>query len=128
MATVVVGCMCLHSTIVEGTGIMQIQPKNGLWPVAIFTGMEAESGRPSLALAMRVSRAMPVHLVRSTSLQRQPQTHTVMQEGHAYAATLAGWALIEMHLQGFQHVTMAIVLIVYEVVQSLMLIHSTTVK
>ena len=27
MANVVVGCMCVQSTIAEGTGIMQIQPK-----------------------------------------------------------------------------------------------------
>ena len=38
MATVVVGCMCVQSTIVEGTGIRQIQPKGGLLPEAIFTG------------------------------------------------------------------------------------------
>ena len=36
MATVVVGCMCVQSTI--GTGIMQIQPISGLLPEAIFTG------------------------------------------------------------------------------------------
>ena len=34
MATVVVGCMCVQSTIVEGTGIMQIQPKGDLLLVA----------------------------------------------------------------------------------------------
>ena len=56
--------------------------------------MEAESGRPSLALAMRVSRAMRIHLVRSTSLQPQPQTHL------CNAATSAGWALIKISLQG----------------------------
>ena len=38
MATVVVDCMCLQITIVEGTGIKQIQPKSGLLPEAIFTG------------------------------------------------------------------------------------------
>ena len=38
MATVVVGCMCVQITIVEGTGIKQIQPKIGLLPKAIFTG------------------------------------------------------------------------------------------
>ena len=36
MATVVVGCMCMQSTIVEGTGIMQIQPKSGLLSEAFF--------------------------------------------------------------------------------------------
>ena len=36
MATVVVGCMCLQSTIVEGSGIMQLQPKSGLLPEAFF--------------------------------------------------------------------------------------------
>ena len=29
MATVVEGCICVQSTIVEGTGIMEIQPKAG---------------------------------------------------------------------------------------------------
>ena len=38
MATVVVGCMCVQSTMVEGTGIMQIQCKSGLLPEANFTG------------------------------------------------------------------------------------------
>ena len=38
MATVVVSCMCVQSTMVEGIGIMQIQPKSGLLPEAIFTG------------------------------------------------------------------------------------------
>ena len=38
MATVVVGCMSVQITIVEGTGIKQIQPKSGLSPEAIFTG------------------------------------------------------------------------------------------
>ena len=33
MATVVVGCMCMQSTIVEGTGIIQIQR---LLPKAFF--------------------------------------------------------------------------------------------
>ena len=32
MATVVVGCMSMQSTIVERTGIIQIQPKSGLLP------------------------------------------------------------------------------------------------
>ena len=36
MATIVVGCMCMQSTIVEGTGIMQIQPKSGLLTEAFF--------------------------------------------------------------------------------------------
>ena len=36
MATVVVGCRCMHSTIVEGTGITQIQPKSGVLPGAFF--------------------------------------------------------------------------------------------
>ena len=35
MATVVVGCMCVQSTMVEGTCIMQIKPKGDLLP---FTG------------------------------------------------------------------------------------------
>ena len=38
MANVVVGCMCVHITIFEGTGIKQIQPKSGLLQEAIFTG------------------------------------------------------------------------------------------
>ena len=38
MATVVVGCMCVQNTMVEGTCIMQIQPKCDLLPEAIFTG------------------------------------------------------------------------------------------
>ena len=37
METVVVGCMCVHITTVEGTGIDHIQPKSGLLPEAIFT-------------------------------------------------------------------------------------------
>ena len=36
MATVVVGCVCMQRTIVEGTGIVQIQPKSGLLPEAFF--------------------------------------------------------------------------------------------
>ena len=38
MATVVVGCMCVQITIVERTGIEQIQPKSGLLPEAILSG------------------------------------------------------------------------------------------
>ena len=38
MATVVVGGMCVQSTVVEGACIMQIQPKGDLLPKAIFTG------------------------------------------------------------------------------------------
>ena len=34
METVVVGCMCVQSTMVEGTGIMQIQLKGDLLLVA----------------------------------------------------------------------------------------------
>ena len=34
-----VGCtMCMQSTIVYGTGIMQIQPKSGVLPEAFFSG------------------------------------------------------------------------------------------
>ena len=40
MATIVVGCMCVQITIVEGTGIKQIQPKSDLLPEAIFTGCQ----------------------------------------------------------------------------------------
>ena len=36
MVTVMVGCMCVLSTMVEGTGIMQIQPKSGLLPETFF--------------------------------------------------------------------------------------------
>ena len=36
MANVVVSCMCMQITIVEGTGIKQTQPKSGLLPEAIF--------------------------------------------------------------------------------------------
>ena len=36
MATVEMGCMCMLSTIVEGTGIMQIQPKSALLSEAFF--------------------------------------------------------------------------------------------
>ena len=36
MATVVVGCMCMQITIVEGTCIKQIQSKCGLLPEAIL--------------------------------------------------------------------------------------------
>ena len=32
MATVVVGCMCMQSTIAEETCVMQIQPKGDLLP------------------------------------------------------------------------------------------------
>ena len=39
MATVVVGCMCVQSTMVEGTSKMQIQPKGYLLPEAIFTNI-----------------------------------------------------------------------------------------
>ena len=38
MATVVVGGMCVQSTMVEGACIMQIQPKGDLLPEEIFTG------------------------------------------------------------------------------------------
>ena len=38
MATVVMGCMCVQITIVEGSGIKQIQPKCGLLPEAILSG------------------------------------------------------------------------------------------
>ena len=38
MVTVVVGCMCVQSTMVEGTSIMQIQPNGDLLPETIFTG------------------------------------------------------------------------------------------
>ena len=38
MVTVVVGCMCVQNTMVEGTGIMQIQPIGDLLHEAIFTG------------------------------------------------------------------------------------------
>ena len=38
MATVVVGCMCVQSTKVEGTCIMHIQPKGDLLSEANFTG------------------------------------------------------------------------------------------
>ena len=38
MAAVVVGCMCVQNTMVEGTGIMQVQPKGDLLPEANFTG------------------------------------------------------------------------------------------
>ena len=38
-STVVVGCMCVQSTMVDETCIMQIQPKSDiLLPEAIFTG------------------------------------------------------------------------------------------
>ena len=36
MATVVVACRCVQSTMVEGTCIMQIQPKGDLLPEAIL--------------------------------------------------------------------------------------------
>ena len=38
MATAVVSCMCVQSIKVEGTSIMQIQPKSDLLPEAIFSG------------------------------------------------------------------------------------------
>ena len=38
MATAVVGCIGVWSTMFEGTSIMQIQPKGDLFPEAIFTG------------------------------------------------------------------------------------------
>ena len=39
MATVVVGCMCVESTMVEETYIVQIQPKGDIiLPEAFFTG------------------------------------------------------------------------------------------
>ena len=38
MATVMVDCMCVQSTMVEGTSELQIQPKGDLLPEAIFTG------------------------------------------------------------------------------------------
>ena len=38
MATVVMGCMCVQNTMVEGTSVMQIQPKGDLLPEAIFCG------------------------------------------------------------------------------------------
>ena len=37
MATVLVGCMCVQSTMAEGTCTMQIQPKGDLLPEAILT-------------------------------------------------------------------------------------------
>ena len=36
MATVVVACMCVQSTMVEGTRIMQIQPRGDLSPEEIL--------------------------------------------------------------------------------------------
>ena len=36
MATVVVACMCVQSTMVEGRRIMQIQPRGDLLPEAIL--------------------------------------------------------------------------------------------
>ena len=38
MATVVVGCKCVQSTMVEGTCTMQIKLIGDLLPEAIFTG------------------------------------------------------------------------------------------
>ena len=38
MATVVVGCMCVQSTMFEGTCVMQMQPKGDLLPDAIYIG------------------------------------------------------------------------------------------
>ena len=66
MATIVGSCICVQNTMVEGTCIMQMQPKGGLFPETIVTS--------------------------------------------------------------YYHVTMATVLIGYEVVQSLMFIHTTIVK
>ena len=37
MATVIVGCMCVQSTMVEETCIIEIQPKGDLSPEAILT-------------------------------------------------------------------------------------------
>ena len=36
MATVVVGCMCVQSTMVEGVCIMQIKPRGDILPEAIL--------------------------------------------------------------------------------------------
>ena len=36
MGTVVAGCMSVQSTVVEGTSIMQIQPKGDLLPETIL--------------------------------------------------------------------------------------------
>ena len=36
MATLVVGCMCVQSTMVEGTSIIQIQPKSDLLTEAVL--------------------------------------------------------------------------------------------
>ena len=36
MATVVVGCMCVQSTMVEGTHIIQTKPENDLFPEIIY--------------------------------------------------------------------------------------------
>ena len=38
MATVVVSCMCVQSTMVKGTCIVQIQPKGDVLSEAIFSG------------------------------------------------------------------------------------------
>ena len=38
MATAVVSCMCVQSTMVEGTSVLQIQSKGDLLPEDIFTG------------------------------------------------------------------------------------------
>ena len=38
MATVVVGYMCVQSTMFEETYVVQIQPRGDLLPDAIFTG------------------------------------------------------------------------------------------
>ena len=38
MAIVVVGCMCVQSTMFEGTYVVQIQPRGDLLHDAIFTG------------------------------------------------------------------------------------------
>ena len=36
MAIVLLGCMCIQTTMVEGTSILQIQPKGDLLPEAIL--------------------------------------------------------------------------------------------
>ena len=46
MATVVVGCMCMQNTIIEETGIMQIQPKSGLLPEAFFLAVNMLPWQP----------------------------------------------------------------------------------
>ena len=58
MATLMVSCTCVQSTMVEGTCIMQIQPKGDLLPEAIFTGCKQNVTMAIVLIRSRVVQGL----------------------------------------------------------------------